>query len=186
MLACVSSDKCHLIISSELPRHWCLVNAKSPEHALQIFIRWYYICACSPEATCTYSALGNIRMLNMQAHKSISAHFKYSLMQPKYQIFGQNNLSLLTVILNIKIRTSQQPQCSRFTISYWNWLTALFSVIYSSVGLLDRCWVQTQSAKQNWNCAPTCVAQHLLFFSTQIPSANAFDNYMYSAFAAVQ
>ena len=37
---------------------WCLANAKSPEHGLQIFIyRWYHMCTWPPRS---YSALGNI------------------------------------------------------------------------------------------------------------------------------
>ena len=38
MLATVSYGQVSLSNSSKLPRHGCLVNAKSPEHGLQIFI----------------------------------------------------------------------------------------------------------------------------------------------------
>ena len=54
-------ELCHLVTSSKLSRHRCLVNAKSPEHQVQIFIyRWYHLCTCPPRS---YSALGNTRIL---------------------------------------------------------------------------------------------------------------------------
>ena len=96
------SDKGCLATSYELPRHKCLVNAKSPEHGLQIFIyRWYiphnYVYM-SPQSYC---ALGNTKFLS-NAQRYICT-FQLVIDVTKITNFWSQHHNLFLLLLSICI-----------------------------------------------------------------------------------
>ena len=79
------SYKCCL---RKLTRNRCLVNIKSPQHGLEIFIYHRYTNPWELQCSREYKKF----------LKSISMHFNCSSMQIKYQTSGHNNISFLRVM----------------------------------------------------------------------------------------